>query len=432
MNLGMGAAYWRMLPILVACYVCAFLDRQVLSIVAGDVKASLGLGDFQLSLLLGAAFTASYVLFAAPLGYLADKWSRPRTLCIGLLIWSAATIGCGFSGSFAALFAFRMLVGAGESAINPVAYSMIGGAVPRDRLSLALTIYTWGGPLGNAISLVLGGAILTWLAPHPRYDLPFLGSFEPWQIVFFVVALPGLVLAPLALRMPDPGAAERRAAEAKSGLRLAPYLRARWGVLTCIFVGFSLTNIVNYNMLVWTPSFLARAYGWSPGEIGAVFGALVIAAPFVGSLVLGTQVDRIFRRGVTGVHLLAVLLIAVIAGPMAVAGFLSPSPIFFWIGVVPLLAFLLPATAIAGAALQLVCPPALRGTVSGLFIGFINVVGNLIGPSIVGALTQFVFRDEARLGWSMAVTVGVSTALALPFFAVGARLMKKVLTEPEA
>src|SRR3546814_9708351 len=70
-------------------------DRQLLSILAGPIKADLHLSDTQLGLMGGVAFALFYATCGLPLAWLADRWSRANVIAIGLSVWSACTAACG-------------------------------------------------------------------------------------------------------------------------------------------------------------------------------------------------------------------------------------------------------------------------------------------------------------------------------------------------
>ena len=80
---------WYVLGVLVVVYILNFIDRQILSILAVDIKADLGLTDSDMGFLGGAAFAVFYALFGIPLGRLADNWSRVKLLSIGLTLLNA-------------------------------------------------------------------------------------------------------------------------------------------------------------------------------------------------------------------------------------------------------------------------------------------------------------------------------------------------------
>ena len=89
-----------MLFVLVIVYVFNFIDRQILSILAEDIKADLGVSDAQLGFLFGTAFAVFYAVFGIPLGKLADVWVRKNLISVGLAFWSLMTALSGTARSF--------------------------------------------------------------------------------------------------------------------------------------------------------------------------------------------------------------------------------------------------------------------------------------------------------------------------------------------
>jgi MFS family permease len=199
---------WYALGVLFVVYLFNFVDRQILSILANDIKADLALTDAELGFLYGTAFAIFYALFGIPLGRLADGWSRTRLLAIGLALWSAMTVLSGFARNGAALAAARVGVGIGEATANPCAYSLIADWFPQRVRATALAIYSSGLFVGSGLSLLVGGLVVrSWNASWP--DGGPLGLVG-WQAAFLAVGAPGLILAlwVLSLREPDRGARE--------------------------------------------------------------------------------------------------------------------------------------------------------------------------------------------------------------------------------
>jgi hypothetical protein len=76
-NPDVGGRYQRyLLGVLVLVYVLNFLDRQIITILAEDIKRDLGVSDAEIGFLYGTAFAVFYAIFGIPLGRLADVWSR--------------------------------------------------------------------------------------------------------------------------------------------------------------------------------------------------------------------------------------------------------------------------------------------------------------------------------------------------------------------
>src|ERR1051325_10545977 len=110
-----GAHAWGVLWVLCFVYVLNFLDRQLLSILAKPIQDTLHISDGQLGLISGLYFAFFYCFIAIPVGWLADKTNRIAVLSLACGIWSAATVGCGLSATYAQLVAARMTVGFGEA-----------------------------------------------------------------------------------------------------------------------------------------------------------------------------------------------------------------------------------------------------------------------------------------------------------------------------
>ena len=193
---------WYVLGVLFLVYVLNFIDRQVISILAEDIKRDLRLGDDDLGFLYGTAFGVFYALFGIPLGRLADNWHRGRLMTVGLALWSTMTAASGLSRNFGQLAAARIGVGVGEATASPAAYSLISDWFPRRLRATALAIYSAGLYVGGGISLFIGGAIVQgWNRAYPGGGpLGLVG----WQAAFLAVGLPGLVLALWLATMREP------------------------------------------------------------------------------------------------------------------------------------------------------------------------------------------------------------------------------------
>lgn len=184
---------WYVLFVLVLVYILNFIDRQILSILAVDIKADLKLTDGDLGFLGGAAFAVFYALFGIPLGRLADNWRRVSLLTIGLALWSAMTALSGFARNHAMLTLARMGVGVGEATASPTAYSLISDYFPANRKATALAIYSSGIYLGGGVSLLIGASIVkAWNGAFPAGGPMGLVG---WQAAFLAVGIPGLIMA---------------------------------------------------------------------------------------------------------------------------------------------------------------------------------------------------------------------------------------------
>ena len=183
---------WYVLMVLVVVYILNFIDRQILSILAVDIKADLGLTDADMGFLGGAAFAVFYALFGIPLGRLADNWSRVKLLSIGLALWSIMTALSGFARNQAELTIARMGVGVGEATASPTAYSLISDYFPKRQRATALAIYSSGLYIGGGVSLFIGALIVqSWDAAYPQGGPLGLAG---WHAAFVAVGIPGILV----------------------------------------------------------------------------------------------------------------------------------------------------------------------------------------------------------------------------------------------
>ena len=201
------------LGVLILVYIFNFIDRNILSILAEDIKADLCISDAQMGFLYGTVFAVFYAVFGIPLARFADVWSRRSLISIGLAVWSAMTAASGLARSFGVLTMCRIGVGIGEASASPAAYSLLADYYPPHRRATVIAFYASGVYIGAGIGIFLGGYILdAWAAAYPT-DAPF--GLRGWQVAFMAVGLPGLMMAVWVrtLREPVRGITEDLVAE---------------------------------------------------------------------------------------------------------------------------------------------------------------------------------------------------------------------------
>ena len=411
------AAAVRTLAVLIAASACSFVDRQVMSLLVGPMKADLALSDTGVSLLLGLAFVLCFAIAGPPIGLLVDRVPRWRLLSAGIGFWTLATAACGAAGGFGGLFVARMGVGVGEATLNPCAYSLIPDVVPRRRLGLATAVFGLGVYVGAGVALIIGGVVVGLVTAQPAILLPVLGQVRSWQVVFLAVALLGIPISIIAFVMKEPGRGADGNEPAIPVARVLRYIgdnRRAMGALTLCWGGVLMAG---YGVAAWFPTFMIRHYGWTPAQVGITFGVLVVLAGAPGAIVGGALSDaQALRRDDGRVRVVAFL--ALLAVPFAFGFPLVTQPNAA-IALVAALTFLQAgAAAAAPSALQDVLPGRMRGFGSALALAATTVLGLGVGPLLIALATDRVFGDPARIGDALALVV--------PAMLIGAALAGRI------
>lgn len=198
-----GLRSWYVLILLTLISAVSLLDRQVITILAVDIKRDLGMNDSEIGLVYGTFFAVFYALFSIPLGRLADGWVRTRQVALSLTAWSFATIGCAFAGGFASMSAWRAAVASGEAGAGPAAYSLVADIFPKRRRATAMAVYGASAALGVGLSMLVGGLVVGWWNGRFPGGHGWFGLVG-WQAAFIAAALPGFVLAFLVLLVREP------------------------------------------------------------------------------------------------------------------------------------------------------------------------------------------------------------------------------------
>ena len=401
---------WYVVAVLLVAYTLSFVDRTILTLLVEPIKHDLGLSDTQLSLLHGLAFAIFYTALGIPIARLADRASRRNIIAAGIAVWSLMTAVCGLAKNFGQLFLARVGVGVGEAALSPAAYSMIADSFPEERLGRALGVYSSAIYAGAGIALLAGGAVAGAVAALPPVHLPLLGPLYAWQLVFFIVGLPGLAVAAWAATLREPPRQRPVAREAGSRALVAHLGRHAAAYATHIG-GFTLLAIVFNAYVAWMPSYLIRTFGWSIRDVAYALGLCMLLFGTSGIIAGGLLADWWRRRGALD----ATMRVGIVSGlglaPFTLCATTLATP---WLAVAlfaPLMFFSAFAFGAAVTGLQIVTPPHLRAQVSAVFLFAVNLVGIGAGPTLVALLTDRVFADPLRVGASLA-WIGTVSAVA--------------------
>ena len=404
---------WFSLAVLLLAYTIAFVDRTILALLVGPIQRDLGISDTQMGLLHGIAFALFYCSLGIPIARLSDRYSRRWIIGIGMALWSLMTACCGLARGYLQLFLARVGVGVGEAALSPAAYSMIADLFPPARLGRAIGIYSSGVFFGAGLAFIVGGAVVGLVAGAGLWQLPLIGELRPWQSVFLILGIPGILLAGLMALVPEPARrlSARPGGAAAPPSRLWAYMRDNGRAVAGHFLGFALLAVVFNGFVAWAPTQLIRDFGIDGGTAGRWLGAVIFVFGGGGIIAGGLVADALARRGVRDANLLAGAIgglglipgsvLAPVTGSFA-AG-VAASALFFFFASFPFGA--------AAAALQLMAPPDLRARLSAVYLLVINLIGIGFGPVMIAALSDHLLGGKSELGLAMAATGAVVTPL---------------------
>jgi MFS family permease len=383
-------------------------DRTVINLMVEPLKQTFALDDTHFGMLQSIPFGIFYVVACVPIGRLADRYSRRVIIATGITLFGLFAMASGLARSFVQLFVTRIGVAVGEASLTPAALSMLSDLFAPERLGRPVSGFLMSAPVGQALAFMGGGSLLQWLSTSSVLASGPLSGLAPWQAAFIIVGAPVLLLVPFFLLQREPA---RRGPGASGPLPLqdiAQVLRTRAAALVPMFAGFAMVNLVSNAFFIWTPALLHRAYGWNSAQIGVTFGLIVLVCGTAGVFCAGWLSDRLALRG----HLDAQLRVAaygyVGCGVFGALAPLMPNAPAALAMLAPAIFFSNMPYSCAGTAIQLIIPNRARAQVTAVYVTFTTLVGLVVGPIVIGLMTDHVFRDPADVRYSLAIVVAIA------------------------
>lgn len=369
-----------------------YLDRYLVQALLPLISLHYSL-SYEESGLLASAFVFGYFITSPLFGVLGDRWHRPRLMAVGILLWSAATVGGGLADLYAAFFALRLLVGIGEASFGTILPGYIKDGVGDPlKVNRAFSILYAAIPVGSALAYVLGGLV----AAH-----------YPWQYAFFLGGLPGLLLALWVWKLPEyrmtRDAASTETASVGAQRSVLADLRelAAVPVLWYAIIGYALNSFA-LNAIATFVAHYGVALGFTHQDVTQYFGLILVVTGFIGTLCGGSVADKFAKRRASPIPsmLRFVGITALMAVPFCAAAFLVSSQFGFLAlcAVAQLLIFA--GVAPINSVLVLAAPSHLVTLVQGVAIFALNALGALCAPWFVGRLADT---------WSLASALQLST-----------------------
>jgi MFS family permease len=411
-----GAKY--ALFLLFAINLLNFFDRQLLGALGEPVRHEFGLSDTALGF-LGTIFTIIYAFVGLPLGALSDRWYRNRLIAIGTAFWSVLTAATGFAQNYAQMFIARLGVGIGEATCAPAGQSLIGDLFPQNQRSKAMGVFMLGLPAGIFLAYISAGAIATKFG---------------WRAAFWFACIPGIILAVMALRIPEPlrGGLDpgRVVTTSKAGGKQAfvtvlglPTMW--WIIISGIFHNFNMYAINSFN----TP-FLQRFHGLSLLNASYISSISVGAVGAIGLLVGGWLADKMSAKRRNGRLVLSSAAMAIAAPCIFMAinqpkGSIVPYIVFMTVGTITMFVYY----ATVYSAIQDVIEPRLRGTAVAIYFCFMYILGASMGPVGTGFLSDHFAKKAMLDAGATSMTeafkaIGLHNAMyAIPVLALAAAIV---------
>ncbi len=377
------------LALLVTAYTFNFIDRTIIATIGQAIKLDLKISDTQLGLLGGLYFALLYTLLGIPIARFAERFSRVNIISGAIVIWSAFTALCGTAGSFLMLGAFRFGVGVGEAGLSPPSHSLISDYFEPKRRASALSVYSFGIPLGTMLGAVIGG---------------YLAQNFSWRIAFILVGIPGVLVAlaiKLLIKEPPRGHSEPEAAPGSAAAVAEPpkppatlgselteifavmkILFARWPVVNMV-LGVTLVSFAGYGAGQFIPPYFIRTFHLNYTQVGLITGLAGGFSSGLGTLLGGFMSDRLARLNPRWYALIPAIGLT-IATPFYMAIYLAPTwqmaTILFLIPGIFAYTYLGPTFGVV----QNMVDTRRRATATAILFFFLNLIALGGGPPFIG------------------------------------------------
>ncbi|MFP4004866.1 MAG: spinster family MFS transporter [Alphaproteobacteria bacterium] len=385
---------------LVVVYTSSHVDRNIMAILIEPIKRDMGWSDVALGFLAGPAFAMFYATLGIPVAWLADKSNRRNIIAWAIAIWSAMTALCGLAQNFWQLALARIGVGVGEAGSSPPSHSMISDLYPPEKRSRALAIYALGVYIGIMLGYLIGGHV---------------SEAVGWRAAFFVVGLPGLIIALLVrftLKEPLRGHSEGVAVALEEKVPFTAGFKHIWRSRAArhLVIGCTLTSFVGYGTVAWNPAYLIRSLGMTEGEVGTMFAPLMGVLGAAGALLGGYLADRLAARDRRW-NAWIVALTKAMTVPLLAFFYLATDQIAALLWFAPTIvlgAFYLGPTF---AMIQTLSPPRLRAMSAAILLLILNLIGLGLGPQLVGVLSEFLRPELGKESLRYALLISVAINL---------------------
>ncbi len=377
---------WLLIGLLSANFGVVFFDRQAFAFLGTFIQPDLALTQAQIGD-IAAAFSFAWAIAGLFMGSFSDRFGRRKTiLVIATLVFSCASVLSGFAAGFIALMAARMLMGIAEGGIMPITQTLIAAEVSPERRGIAHGITQNVG--ANLLANFLGPIVIVAIA-----------LAVGWRNAFFIVALPGFLMALLmAWLVREPHHLDRHPKPTLSG---ALALLSDRNILVCVLLSILLVAYLVV-FAVFMPFYLTKVSGFDQQKMSWIMASVGLASILIAFIVPGLS-DRLGRKPVMVVA--SLLGVCIPLGAMWADGssvwpyYLAFAAGCAITGVFPLAMATIPSE---------VVKPGLTATALSLTMGTSEIIGGVFAPSLAGRASD-VYGPAAPL-W---IVTGLAVAAGL-------------------
>jgi len=366
------------LALLSALNLVNYLDRILVAAVGPKVQEDLGLTGFQFGIVVNS-FMVGYFLTSPIFGALGDRFRRRELIALGVAVWSIATAASGMMRTFLALVGMRVIVGVGEASYATLAPTIIDDLAPPSTKNRWLSVFYVAIPVGSALGFLLGG---------------YLEHLYGWRSVFFIAGGPGIALALLVLALEEP----TRIVRSKDTARAGDSTWVTWRNLFSIplyrnaVIGYTAQTFALGGFAAWAPTYLYRHLHMELKTADFWFGLVLVVTGLIATFVGGQLGDRWPGENRARANLRVCAVTTLISVPFAAGCFLAGSPLGFFAGLAVAEFAIFMATSPINVVILQGVPVELRASAMALSIFAIHLLGDLISPPLIGAISD---------GWSL-------------------------------
>ncbi|PVX75150.1 MFS transporter [Paraburkholderia unamae] len=406
-----GVPAWRTIVatgLLALSFAFSYMDRQILPLLFESVRHAFSMSDTQIGMLQGLAFSSFYAFAGIPLGWLVDRYHRVRIAAACVAVWGMATAACGLSGSFGQFFVARTGTAMGEAGCSPAAYSILSDMLSGRALLRATSVYNTGPYVGGGMALILGSVALRHFTDTGGIALPMAGHFAPWQAVFIVLGLPGLILSALLLLIREPKRREVGGHENDISTRATLKMLSGSSQLVFYYAGWVFISSGLFVLLTWFPSVMIREGFGTASTIGRPLGVMFLVVGLSGCFLSQLLLRNLNNRDLLSPLLRRLSIVLAMQIPLIAAFMHVDTPTAaYWFYACEVAVFSV-ATTFMVTPIQLVVPNRMRGRATGVFLMSNYMIGASLGPAAVGALSDRMAGDPHGLLTAFVTVLGVS------------------------